>query len=288
MEEKALEYTTFPKQFPTYKWFKPLLVGLLTAVFTGLFSLPLFGVVYLMLGSMESLMASLNRNGALFYSVPGMLMDLGGVAVMLPALALAAFIVKDRPFSSYSSSRGGFIWGAYFKYVLVFFVVLGVSFMFFTLVFPDGSGDGVNKFSVASFIVFAVVVFIQAAAEEYVYRGLIMQTVGSWTGLPVVAVLVSTLLFAVSHTYGVLGIVSVSVNGIVHAFTTRYTRGLEVSCAAHGVHNFFVFTLSGLGITAASETDFMALVLVIVMQALIVAAVILIERKFHWCAPQGE
>jgi len=30
-----------------------------------------------------------------------------GVAILLPSLYLATKIVKDRPFSSYSSSRGG-------------------------------------------------------------------------------------------------------------------------------------------------------------------------------------
>jgi hypothetical protein len=50
---------------------------------------------------------ALSNSSAYFYSGPGLLMAVGGVAGMLPALALAERIVRGRPFSSYSSSRGG-------------------------------------------------------------------------------------------------------------------------------------------------------------------------------------
>jgi len=32
-DEQSYEYTTFPRAFVTYAWFKPLLVGLLTVVY---------------------------------------------------------------------------------------------------------------------------------------------------------------------------------------------------------------------------------------------------------------
>lgn len=106
-DEQTYEYTTFPRAFVTYAWFKPLLVGLLTAVF----ALLIQGITYLIsilwLGSPELMREALSNSSAYFYSGPGLLMAVGGVAGMLPALALAERIVRGRPFSSYSSSRGG-------------------------------------------------------------------------------------------------------------------------------------------------------------------------------------
>lgn len=287
MEHESYEYTTFPKQFLSYKWFKPLLVGALTALFAIVFQMTVLLVVSFVLGGQEAVNQALDRNNPMFYQAPGLILSLGGIALFTPALALAALIVKDRPFSSYSSSRGGFNWGAFVKYLLVSFVLLGALMGLFTFVFP-GDGDGVVKFSVGSFVLFSVLVLFQGAGEEYLFRGLIMQTVASWTNLPVVGMAVSTLVFAISHSYDIFGIIAVCVDGFAMAFLAWRTRGLEVSCALHGVHNFFVLAMSGLGFVEVGSGGLEGLVQVVVMQAVYVAVIMLIENKFHWCTPKGD
>ena len=288
-ENKVYEYTTFPRQFLAYKWFKPLLVGLLTAAFMGVANAILAGLGFALLGGDQvALNHVLDRNSAEFYQGLGVVIALGSVACMIPAVALAALIVKDRPFSSYSSSRGGFNWGAYFKYLVVSFVVFGALMAVFSLVSPDTSGDGANKFTIVGFIVLAVLVLFQGAGEEYVFRGLIMQTIGSWTKLPVLAIVASSLLFAVAHSYNIYGIIAVFVDGLVFAIIAWYTKGLEVSCAAHGAHNFLVLAMTGFGFAGADSGGIEALMQVIIMEVVFVAIVILIEKKFHWCKPKGD
>ena len=112
---QSYEYTTFPRVFVTYAWFKPLLVALLTAVFTLMIQGITLLICLLWIGGPELMREAMsNSTSPYYYSGPGLLMRVGGVAGMLPALALAERIVRGRPFSSYSSSRGGWNWAAFF------------------------------------------------------------------------------------------------------------------------------------------------------------------------------
>jgi hypothetical protein len=65
---------------------------------------------------------------------------IGGVATLLPALALATLIVGDRPFSSLSSSRGGWNWPAFFKCVALSVLVLAVITAVQLALFPGEEG----------------------------------------------------------------------------------------------------------------------------------------------------
>ena len=283
------EYTSFPRRFPAYKWFKPLVVGLLTLAFTLVFNAVLTGLTIAWLGGDQALIGQMqDRTSPLFYQGPGAFLGLGTVAAMIPALALAALIVRDRPFSSYSSSRGGFNWSAYFKYLVPSFAIFGAVLAIGLVACPDAAADGMNKFTAAGFAVFAILVFFQGAAEEYVYRGLLMQAVGSWTMRPVVAIVASALVFAFSHSYDALGIIAVFANGLAFAFVAWHTRGLEATCAAHGAYNFLVVLLTGLGLAGYGSGNVQALVQAIVMNVLFAGVVVLIEKRFNWCKPKGD
>ncbi len=289
MEDEVYDYVTFPRRFLAYKWFKPLLVALLTIVFSILLSGILMFISFLWLGK-DPMVFGQSQDSAnpLFYQGPGMLMGLGAVATFIPSLALATLIVKDRPFSSYSSSRGGFNWGAYIKYLIVSLLFVGAIGAAFAVLFPDSTADGVNKFNTAGLIVFATLVLFQGAGEEYIYRGLIMQAIGSWTKLPVVAIVLSSLIFAFSHNYNIFGLIAVFIDGAAFAYVTWRTRGLEAACAMHGANNFIAVLLSGLGFIGRNSGDIISLVGVVIIQALFVASAILIEKKFHWCKPKSD
>ncbi|MBR3312663.1 MAG: CPBP family intramembrane metalloprotease, partial [Atopobiaceae bacterium] len=247
---QSYEYTTFPRVFVTYAWFKPLLVALLTAVF----SFTILGITILIgllwLGDPGLVIEALTSNSSpYFYSGPGLLMAVGGVSGMLPALALAERIVRGRPFSSYSSSRGGWNWAAFVKCFALAAVVFGAELLAMAFGMPDAGADGINKFTIIGAVICIVVVPLQTAAEEYIYRGLLMQSIGSWTKLPALAVVLSAIIFGISHSrYDVFGITAVSIQGLGFAFLAWYSRGLEASSAAHAANNLSVFIFSGLGL----------------------------------------
>lgn len=296
---QSYEYTTFPRQFLAYRWFKPLLVAVLAFVFMLMFQFVIMGLGTLWAiidGSAAAGLGSLDTLGDVgnssIFTGPGMLIGFGGVAMMLPALALAALIVRDRPFSSYSSSRGGFNWGAFFKCIGVAAVVYGVFTAIELLVFPNEDATGVIAFTASGFALSMVLVPLQCAAEEYVFRGFLLQTISSWTKLPVVGIVVSSLIFAVSHEYNIDGLAAIFVGAIIWGFLAWRTKGIEVTCAAHIMNNMMGVCTVGCGVStlanATSEIDIAGMIVAIAIDVVYAVAIILLDKKFNWFSPKGD
>ena len=288
-DEQSYEYTTFPRAFVTYAWFKPLLVALLTAVFTLMIQGITFLICLLWIGGPELMREAMSNSSPYFYSGPGLLMAVGGVSGMLPALALAERIVRGRPFSSYSSSRGGWNWAAFVKCFVLAAIVFGAEVAAMAFGMPDAGADGINKFTIIGAVICIVVVPLQAAAEEYIYRGLLMQSIGSWTKLPALAVVLSAIIFGISHgNYDVLGITATGIAGLGFAFLAWYSRGLEASSAAHAANNLSVFIFSGLGLGSGGSGGIEMVLISSGVMLLYCACIVLLDRKFNWFTSQGD
>lgn len=246
------DYIIYPTKFKTYKWYKPILVGILTGVFYFLGSIINTIVVFLIeifTGSRTSVIGALlerGYDGMNVYTAPGAIASLGGVVWMMVALVLAVNIVKDRPFSSYSSSSGkGWSWVIFFKCFFPALLVCGVP-VAASLVLIDGR-VGVPQFTIAGLILCAILGPLQCVAEEYIFRGLFMQTFGSWFKVPIVAIVLQTMIFASAHPYNFVGVLEVWVVGISLGIAAWLTKGLEGSCALHIVNNMTIFFLTGFG-----------------------------------------
>ena len=286
---QSYEYTTFPRVFVTYAWFKPLLVALLTAVFTLMISGIMLLIGLLWLGDPALMGKAMSNSSPYYYSGPGLLVAVGGVAGMLPALALAERIVRGRPFSSYSSSRGGWNWAAFVKCFVLAAIVFGAEVVAMAFGMPDAGADGINKFTIIGAVICIVVVPLQAAAEEYIYRGLLMQSIGSWTKLPALAVVLSAIIFGISHgNYDVLGITATGIAGLGFAFLAWYSRGLEASSAAHAANNLSVFIFSGLGLGSGGSGGIEMVLISSGVMLLYCACIVLLDRKFNWFTSQGD
>ena len=95
------DFTTYPRRFLAYRWYKPLLTGLLFILFYFL----LASLVYLITSTVFHTTVSVTGYDDMnFYSTAGAFFNSAMGAVYIPALLLAAFFVKDRPLSSYFSS----------------------------------------------------------------------------------------------------------------------------------------------------------------------------------------
>lgn len=291
------EYTTFPTRFLAYKWYKPLLVGLLTLVFMLIFQGILFAIaIVVVMGLTPSAMtdvsafqAMTSSNSPVFFKGPGALVGIGGAACVLPALALAVLIVRDRPFSSYSSSRGGWNWKAFFASLGIAAAVYLAATAAEIAFFPDVGTTGTALFTVFGFIVLTVLCPFQCVAEEYIYRGLITQTLGSWFRAPAVAIVVVALTFMVSHGYGVFGMLAILVMSLNLGFLAWFTKGLEASSALHIANNLTTFYLAGFGLTSASgDVGPESLVLVIVINAVYLALIVLLQKKSKLFKSKGD
>ena len=276
---KITEFITFPKTFEKYRWYKPILVfiiGLIIMLIFQLILMVVFGAIY-----GESAMDIITGGGyeVLNTNLGEIFTDLS-VIVMIPALYIATKIVRDRPFSSYASSRGGWNFKLYLKALIIPFIALMV---FQGIDVVINGADGTYHFSILFLIASLILVPLQCTAEEFVYRGLIMQTFGSWFKIPVLAIVLQAIIFSVSHGYNSLGLVEVFVSGLIFGFLTWKTNGIEVSSAMHTANNFSIslFIMFGLR-SATSAPQFNDVVISIVFDIILCAIMYYVIMKTDW------
>ena len=117
------DYITFPTTFENYKWYKPILVFIVGLVMFAILSALLIAVFWVAFGS-NFVMSIVTGGYEVMNTVWGQIFTDLGVIIMLPSLYLASKIVKDRPFSSYASSRGGFNFKLYLKAFAIPFALI--------------------------------------------------------------------------------------------------------------------------------------------------------------------
>ena len=96
-----------------------------------------------------------------------------------------------------------------------------------------------------SLAVVLVLVPFQAAAEEYVFRGLLSQGVGAWLKHPAFAILIP--LFVWGHAYNLVGLLDVGIFAVAMGWITWRTGGLEAAVMAHIVGNLIAFSFEAFG-----------------------------------------
>ena len=116
------DYITYPRSFDSYRWYKPLIVLVLFLILWFLFKF-LKDVITLIVGRLSGIESDVVTNAILISSegyntfcASGALIVLGTQALMLPALIIATRIIKDRPFSSYSSTNDIWNWKKFYKF----------------------------------------------------------------------------------------------------------------------------------------------------------------------------
>lgn len=288
---KEHSYAVYGRQFKSYRWFKPIIVGVLFVVFYILFAAILsVGVLFAVShGTQVSLREVLSSTFATGYDDMDLantwqsVVSLGSVAVMIPALWLAGAIVRDRPFSSYSSSRGGWSGKVFWRTLPIAIVCISIPAAIDSLFVEHGIDNYHMGFTLASFAVVTILGPLQCIAEEYVFRGLMMQTLGSWFRLPVIAVLIQSAIFVAMHPYNTIGKISIFVSGTVFAVCALIGRGIEVSSAYHIANNMAIFYMQGLNVAViSSESTVQDLILESICAAVFVLLVFIISKKTSW------
>ena len=251
-ENKFPDYVTFPRTFENYKWYKPLirivLVVILYLVFEAILTF-VFQAIYgtnvldsIARGGYETLN---NSDASVYYSYLSMVM-------FAPAIYIASKIVRDRPFSSYSSSRGGWNWKLYFKCLSIPFAIYFVAFLI-SLFTSNNSGSN-SHVSLMAIILSLIIIPAQCIVEEHVFRGILMQTLGAWFNNPILAIIIQAIIFAVVHSYNSIGVISIGISGIAYGLLSWRTNGLEASSAIHSINNFISFFTVAIGVSSISST----------------------------------
>lgn len=278
-DRRISEFITFPKSFEKYRWYKPILVFIIALIIYFILTLVLVAVFSGIYG--QSLMESI-RSGVYeaMNTEMGQIFSELGVIIMLPSLYIATKIVKDRPFSSYASSRGGWNHKLFFKALIIPFIVfLVVGFIENAI----AGSKGEYHFSILFFIITLILVPLQSIAEEYVYRGLIMQTFGSWFNIPLLAVILQAIIFALSHGYNSLGNIEVFVFGLLMGFLAWKSNGIEVTSAFHAGNNLAIALLVMFGMHAStSNVQMNDVIIAFIVDIALFIIIYYIGKKSNW------
>ena len=167
------------------------------------------------------------------------------IAGLLPATLLAARWVQRRPAGTLSSVTGRLRR----RWLLACLPIAGVAIVLWLsagLALAAATGEdtglgdplaGWGPFA-GSMLVLLLVVPLQAAAEEYVTRGWLLQGLGTWFRGPWVPIAGQALVFAALHGWGTpWGFADLVVFGLVAGWLTVRTGGLEAAIALHIMNN---------------------------------------------------
>jgi membrane protease YdiL (CAAX protease family) len=288
-----LPYPRLARLSPSYRWWRPLLTLLAAVVaWLGLVLLSGLGVE---LVSDRDLFSGMDGETTPLDDPLGLGLQLWFVVAMLPAVLAAVRVVERRPAGTLSSVAGHLRGGLILRCLPV---AVGCAAIANTVaVLAGGEGlpvtdppaRGARLAAVLATII--VVVPFQCAAEEYVFRGFLLQTVGAWARPAWVAVAAQVPVFAAGHDYGWKGLLDVSVFALVTAWLTVRSGGLEAGIVLHTVNNLAAFLAGALGWSDPTSDDVALSALVLAQIATVAYAVavdrlVLRRRPRRWRGPR--
>lgn len=175
------------------------------------------------------------------------LLMLGMLALMLPAVLIGTLAGYGRAGIAHSV-RGRFRWGlagrAATVIVPVYLVVnIGVNLLIGAeqIVVPELTAAVLLAWAIT-----LVLVPLQAAGEEYVFRVLPMQALGTWARTPLLGIALPIPLFVLGHDYALLGQVDIALFALCMGLLTWKTGGIEIPVLLHVANNWTLFALGPL------------------------------------------
>jgi membrane protease YdiL (CAAX protease family) len=202
-------------------------------------------VVGFLVSGSDGAQTVLDRLGseAFFTQPAGFLANNLLLAALIPTAAVAVRVGHGWRPRWLSSVVPGLRWGWLVECSLWSTIVVGALFGLSFLV--DGAPDWSPEPQLALYVAIVVLTTpLQAAGEEYAFRGLLTQAIGSWLpragAAAVVGGLVSASLFALAHgsqSPWLFG--DRFAFGAVASYVVWRTGGLEASIALHAVNNLY-------------------------------------------------
>lgn len=222
------------------------------------------------------------------YDLPfGLVVSHLGLAVLIPIAVLLVLLVhRGRP-GFLSSVVGRLRWRWFAACFGVAVATLLVVLVAQNLTTPGGPTWQISPQQ--GWWIFLLVMFgttpLQAAAEEYFFRGYLMQACGALVATPWFGIVASAALFTLFHSSGNLALVlDRFAFGVLAGWLVWRTGGLEAAIAAHVVNNVTSFTLGALtssmaDVKAISEVTWAAAAWDVTRFVLFALAVWLLARR---------
>jgi membrane protease YdiL (CAAX protease family) len=251
---------------PNYRWWRPLValataVGLYFGMGVALLVVILLGMVGWELLCQTSLAGSLTEFASAVgfdFGADSDLEDMGNpltllllclsLFMFLPCCLVATRIAWRRPAGQLSSVAGRLRWRRVWVSLCIAAAVIVPVLLAYALLAGRGPQIMFDAHAVVLLAVIIVLVPLQAAAEEYLFRGFLAQIIGSWLRHPAWAILLPVPIFVLGHTYDWTGLVDVAVFAVVTGVLAYRTGGIEAGIALHVVNNVTIFALGAVGL----------------------------------------
>jgi membrane protease YdiL (CAAX protease family) len=251
------------RTLPRYRWWRPLVALVIAVVYFVVLSVAI-GLVLFAIGiatgdirtaTVDQALADVNALAQIDAASPfSITFALASIAVMLPAVQLALLTIGIRPTSVRHSVAFRLRWRwlliALGPASLILALNLGIGILLPGLIageWPLAPTTELGTFLFCGAII-VVLTPLQAAAEEYVFRGLLPQVIGSWVRFFPVGAVVASIAFASLHAYDFWGLVDVFLFGFAACLVAWRTGGLEAGIAYHSVNNIASFLLLASGV----------------------------------------
>ena len=242
---------------PRARWFTPVLEGLLIA---GIYFVLLLIVSFALLAFAVMLrvpydyLTDLQRIYANVFKTPLVFIALLITIIpVIPAIFIARLITNFKPLGLIHSIAGRMRWSYLGVFLSFGFLIFGLYYVGFATL--DGSlttQNSVHPLNSGMFWLYIVLILVivpfQCYAEELLFRGYLMQTVGRWLKNPVWAIIIPAPIFMVLHGYGLWGLLSVLTMALIAGFLCWYTGGLEAGIGLHIANNVSIFIFGLLGL----------------------------------------
>ena len=244
---------TYPQMLrgPRRRWWRPLVALLLAGAIAFVGQIVAFGP-FIVFGAISTggrglgqwLMAEIDKLSEADIDAAGFLYTNLSLIVLIPAAGLSIWAVHHIRPRFVSSVVGGFRWRWLLRCLAVV-IPVWVLYIGVGLLIDRPAWDRPAEWVVLLFLV-VFMTPLQAAGEEYFFRGWILQNVGSWFKRPMLSLVVGTAVSATafSAAHGspdpwILG--SLAVFAISCCLLTWRTGGLEAAIAIHAVNNIAAF-----------------------------------------------
>jgi membrane protease YdiL (CAAX protease family) len=265
---------------PLHRWWRPLAGTLLVLVISSAWSFTVLAVGIALDGHLLT-----ERSDRLLAVV--LVSNWAGAPVAL----LAARWAQRRPAGSVSSVEGRLRGRWLLHCAGTALVIHLIPILTALLVVPGLPGRfgwvGWRRFLVTALV--ALLIPLQVAGEEYVFRGWLLQAIGAYVRKPWPGIVVTSALFCLAHGGSVWALAYYLLFGVLLAVLTIRTGGLEAGIALHTVNNCMLLLLiaaaGGTGLSprdvtvARSAAGWQALVPLIAPQALFAGLILWSARR---------
>lgn len=292
-ETHELDYHRLALADPKNRWWSPLVEAAIGVpiyfVLSLLMSIPLVLQAIssaespMDAGEMTSTMETLQRSA--LESPLSFTLMFGSIALMFPVMWLARLIIGPKPWGLVHSVAGRIRW----DWLLTCCGIATLLFVVFPVALDLATGGNLtfepktqgSTLAVLLLLVVLIVPF-QAYAEELVFRGYLLQTVGRWLKHPAWAIVLPAPLFMLGHAYDLWAQLSILVMALAAGFVTWRTGGLEAAIALHVVNNLVAMTFGIYGLAdpfVLEGSTWVNLVSAVITQGLFVLVVLWAAKK---------